>query len=67
MSLLTSTLVPPEMLDEDDSLWDFDSLLQSVTQDFNAEKRLTFNEDDRTGAGSTPQGGSSRSSRALVA
>lgn len=30
-------------LKEDDSPWDFDSLLQSVTQDFNAEKRFKFN------------------------
>lgn len=29
-------------LKEDDSPWDFDSLLQSVTQEFNAEKRLKF-------------------------
>eukprot|EP00752_Nemacystus_decipiens_P007427 g6639.t1 len=77
MSLLTKTLVPPEMLEEDDSPWDFDTLLQSVTQEFNAEKRMAL---DPTGkAGSDPSsialdGGSGsqmqsghRSSRALVA
>ncbi|CAM9487544.1 unnamed protein product [Ectocarpus fasciculatus] len=85
MSLLTKTLVPPEMLEEDDSPWEFDSLLQSVTQEFNAEKRLAFHaaklgtdEDGSTATSSTfetferrsssqEQGGSRRSSRALVA
>ncbi|CAM9891163.1 unnamed protein product [Ectocarpus sp. 4 AP-2014] len=80
MSLLTKTLVPPEMLEEDDSPWEFDSLLQSVTQEFNAEKRLAFRaklgtgDDDGSTAttlgrrsSSQEQGGSRRSSRALVA
>lgn len=37
MSLLTNKLVPPEMLHEPDVPWDFDSLLQEVTQEYNAE------------------------------
>jgi len=36
LSFLTAALVPPAMVEEDDALWDFDSLLQQVTQEFNA-------------------------------
>lgn len=37
LSVLTAALVPPEMVRDDDTLWEFDSLLQEVTQDFHAE------------------------------
>eukprot|EP00616_Rhizochromulina_sp_CCMP1243_P006961 CAMPEP_0118967784 /NCGR_PEP_ID=MMETSP1173-20130426/5130_1 /TAXON_ID=1034831 /ORGANISM="Rhizochromulina marina cf, Strain CCMP1243" /LENGTH=238 /DNA_ID=CAMNT_0006916811 /DNA_START=38 /DNA_END=754 /DNA_ORIENTATION=- len=37
LSILTSSLVPPTMVREDDVLWEFDSLLQEVTHEFNAE------------------------------
>ncbi|CAM9403939.1 unnamed protein product [Laminaria digitata] len=82
MTLLTKTLVPREMLEEADVPWDFDSLLQSITQDLNAEKRLAFESGaggaeldnpggistlQERGSGSRLQGGGSRSSRALVA
>ena len=63
-------------LEEDDSPWDFDSLLQSITQEFNAEGRseaiglggasgsTALNQD---GSSSQLRGGSRRPSRALVA
>ena len=67
-------------LEEPDIPWDFDSLLQSITQDLNAEKRLAFESGTegaadlanirqstlQEGSSSRPQGGS-RSNRALVA
>lgn len=64
-------------LEEDDSPWDFDSLLQTVTQEFNAEQRSAFNsqgqEDidevgrsDLRAAPSLRLQGGSRFSRALV-
>lgn len=69
-----------QQLEEDDTPWEFDSLLQSVTQEFNAEKRSAFHakigtdHDDGSTANtferrssSQEQGGSRRSSRALVA
>lgn len=65
-------------LKEDDNPWDFDSLLQSVTQEFNAEKRLKLNAEAHgggprsssislQGSGSQMQGGGSRRpGRALI-
>jgi hypothetical protein len=38
MSLLTEKLVPPGKVQEEDVEWDFDTLLQSVTQEFHQEK-----------------------------
>lgn len=40
LSLLTACLVPPSMAAEDDAPWDFDTLLQQVTQEFTAEAEL---------------------------
>lgn len=69
---------PFVQLEEDDSPWDFDTLLQSVTQEFNAEKRLTLNANREAGSdpssialkeggsGSQTQSGH-RSSRGVVA
>jgi len=37
LSILTSSLVPPKMVREDDTPWEFDALLQEVTQEFNLE------------------------------
>jgi len=37
LSVLTTTLVPPDMVSEDDTTWEFDALLQEVTQEFIAE------------------------------
>eukprot|EP00619_Florenciella_sp_RCC1007_P013289 CAMPEP_0205913580 /NCGR_PEP_ID=MMETSP1325-20131115/6630_1 /ASSEMBLY_ACC=CAM_ASM_000708 /TAXON_ID=236786 /ORGANISM="Florenciella sp., Strain RCC1007" /LENGTH=241 /DNA_ID=CAMNT_0053280473 /DNA_START=1 /DNA_END=726 /DNA_ORIENTATION=+ len=37
LSILTASLVPPEMVQESDATWEFDSLLQEVTQEFTAE------------------------------
>ena len=37
LSILTGALVPAKMVQEDDSAWKFDALLQEVTQEFNAE------------------------------
>ncbi|KAG5188559.1 intraflagellar transport protein 43-domain-containing protein [Tribonema minus] len=39
MSMLTKTLVPPHVLQEPDSLWEFDTLLQEVTQAYNATRK----------------------------
>lgn len=33
LSVLLGTLVPPNMLTEDDSLWTFESLLREVTEE----------------------------------
>mmetsp|Transcript_12331 Transcript_12331/g.28860 ORF Transcript_12331/g.28860 Transcript_12331/m.28860 type:complete len:144 (-) Transcript_12331:199-630(-) len=37
LSILTASLVPPEMVQEADATWEFDTLLQEVTQEFTAE------------------------------
>ncbi len=62
-------------LEEDDSPWDFDSLLQSITQEFNAEGRSEAVGDGGESTAIVLDGGSSsqlrgvsrRPSRALVA
>ncbi len=37
LSVLTGSLVPAKMVQENDATWKFDTLLQEVTQEFNAE------------------------------
>jgi hypothetical protein len=37
LSILTGSLVPAKMVQEEDTVWKFDTLLQEVTQEFNAE------------------------------
>ena len=37
LSVLTATLVPPDMVSEEDATWEFDALLQEVTQEFIAD------------------------------
>lgn len=61
-------------LGEDDSPWDFDSLLQSITQEFNAEGRKAVGGESGStvtilddGSSSQLRGVSRRPSRALVA
>lgn len=50
LSLLTCGLVPAACVTEIDETWDFDSLLQSVTQDFHAERdgSATLDDDEVT-------------------
>lgn len=40
LSVLTSSLVPPRMVREDDTLWDFDSLLQVPPPTFRVQRQL---------------------------
>eukprot|EP00640_Fibrocapsa_japonica_P002972 CAMPEP_0113945014 /NCGR_PEP_ID=MMETSP1339-20121228/38433_1 /TAXON_ID=94617 /ORGANISM="Fibrocapsa japonica" /LENGTH=263 /DNA_ID=CAMNT_0000950403 /DNA_START=224 /DNA_END=1015 /DNA_ORIENTATION=- /assembly_acc=CAM_ASM_000762 len=45
LSLLTAHLVPAQQLQEEDITWDFDALLQEVTQEFNAEAEKRPNQE----------------------
>jgi len=53
LGFLTASLVPPSMVQDEDTTWDFDSLLQQVTQEFTAEaeKLAEANKERKTGVG----------------
>ncbi|GMH65440.1 hypothetical protein TL16_g04199 [Triparma laevis f. inornata] len=50
LSLLTTSLVPQSSVQEVDEQWDFDSLLQSVTQEFHKEKEMLGEEENAPNA-----------------
>jgi len=58
MSLLVTNLVPASAVQETDEKWDFDSLLQSVTQDFHAERDLLAEEAGTAGGAVASANGS---------
>mmetsp|Transcript_4039 Transcript_4039/g.4017 ORF Transcript_4039/g.4017 Transcript_4039/m.4017 type:complete len:230 (+) Transcript_4039:59-748(+) len=54
LSILLSTLVPPNMLIEDDSLWTFDSLLREVTEELYSMGRTKSNQNNSKSKVSSP-------------
>jgi hypothetical protein len=67
LSLLSSRLVPVQAVGEIDERWEFDSLLQSVTQEFHREKEREGEEEkegeakaDAGGQGAAAAGGGGR-------